>query len=95
MRQGNVSAGLAILLAAIASVALGQTTIPGTASPDPRTRCAQLIAFWLSHGGSKSEGSGGADIPRKSAEIDCEAGRYDRGIRTMEDLLRRNGYTVP
>jgi len=95
MRQGNVGASLAILLTAIASVAVAQTATPGMASPDPRTRCAQLIQFWLLHGGSKSEGSGGADIPRKSAEVDCEAGRYDRGIRTMEDLLRRNGYTVP
>ena len=35
------------------------------------------------------------DMPRKSAVADCAAGRTDAGIRTLEDLLRRNGYTVP
>ena len=95
IRQINLAPVLALLLLTSTGVAFAQAVTPGTASPDPRTRCAQLIAFWLLHGGSKSEGSGGADIPRKSAEVDCEAGRYERGIRTMEDLLRRNGYTVP
>jgi hypothetical protein len=65
-----------------------------------RCRCspcpAQLVAFWQRHGGSKSEGGGGGgDIARKSAEVDCAAGRYESGIRAMEELLRRNGYTVP
>jgi len=35
------------------------------------------------------------DIARKNAAVDCGAGRYDSGIRAMEALLRRNGYTVP
>jgi hypothetical protein len=91
----NVAAILAFVVSAIASTAGGQTVAQGTLSPDPRTRCAQLVEFWQFHGGSKSEGSGGADMARKSAEVDCGAGRYERGIRTMEDLLRRNGYTVP
>ena len=91
----NVAAILALVVSAIASAAGGQTVVQGTLSPDPRTRCAQLVEFWQFHGGSKSEGSGGADMARKSAEVDCGAGRYERGIRTMEDLLRRNGYTVP
>ena len=34
-------------------------------------------------------------MPRKSAVADCAAGRPEAGIRTLEDLLRRNGYTVP
>jgi hypothetical protein len=91
----NVAAILSFLLPAIASAAVAQIVAQGTLSLDPKTRCAQLVAFWQLHGGSKSEGSGGADIARKSAEVDCGAGRYERGIRTMEDLLRRNGYTVP
>jgi hypothetical protein len=90
-----IFATLSLLLSATAGASVAQTVAQGTLSSDPRTRCAQLIEFWLLHGGAKSEGSGGADVPRKSAEVDCEAGRYDKGIRTMEDLLRRNGYTVP
>ena len=86
---------LALVLSAIASAAVAQGPGQGTLSADPRTRCAELVAFWQRHGGSKSEGFGGGDIARKNAEVDCGAGRYESGIRAMEDLLRRNGYTVP
>src|SRR5262249_25493629 len=93
--RGPLFATLALLVSVTSGASIGQTVTQGPLSPDLKTRCAQLIAFWLLHGGAKSEGSGGADVPRKSAEVDCEAGRYEKGIRTMEDLLRRNGYTVP
>ena len=86
---------LALALSAAATAALAQGPGQGTLSADPRTRCAELVAFWQRHGGSKSEGFGGGDIARKNAEVDCGAGRYESGIRAMEDLLRRNGYTVP
>ena len=86
---------LALVLSAIASAAVAQGPGQGTLSADPRTRCAELVAFWQRHGGSKSEGGGGGDIARKNAEVDCGAGRYESGIRAMEELLRRNGYTVP
>jgi len=86
---------LALVLSAIASTAVAQGPGQGTLSADPRTRCAELVAFWQRHGGSKSEGFGGGDVARKNAEVDCGAGRYESGIRAMEDLLRRNGYTVP
>jgi hypothetical protein len=83
------------VLSAGVTAALAQGLGQQTLRADPRTRCAELVAFWQRHGGSKSEGAGGGDIARKNAEIDCEAGRYDSGIRAMEELLRRNGYTVP
>jgi hypothetical protein len=83
----------AAALLATATAALAQGT--ETPSADPRTRCEELVAFWLRHGGNKSEGGSSGDIARKNAEIDCGAGRYQSGIRAMEDLLRRNGYTVP
>jgi hypothetical protein len=86
---------LALVLSAGATAALAQGPGQGTLSADPRTRCAELVAFWQRHGGSRSEGFGGGDIARKNAEVDCGAGRYESGIRAMEDLLRRNGYTVP
>ena len=91
--HGPIFAILALLLSATATAALAQGTAQDTLSADPGTRCAELVAFWLRHGGSKSEGGG--DIARKNAEVDCGAGRYDSGIRAMEGLLRRNGYTVP
>jgi hypothetical protein len=93
--RGVISATIALVLSATAAAALAQGTPQDTLSADPRTRCEELVAFWLRHGGSKSEGGSSGDIARKNAEIDCGAGRYQSGIRSMEDLLRRNGYTVP
>jgi hypothetical protein len=98
MRQslhGPVFAILALVLSVSATASLAQGLDLQTLSADPRTRCDELIAFWLRHGGSKSEGGSVGDIARKNAEIDCGAGRYESGIREMEGLLRRNGYTVP
>ena len=86
---------LALVLSASATAALAQGPGQQPFSADPRTRCTELVAFWQRHGGSRSEGFGGGDIARKNAEVDCSAGRYESGIRAMEDLLRRNGYTVP
>ena len=60
-----------------------------------RARCAQLVEFRDRLSGGKGEGSGGMDMPRKSAVADCSAGHTEAGIRTLEDLLRRNGHTVP
>ena len=82
-------------IALLAATGIADGAGAQTLSADPRTRCQQLIEFWVRHGGNKSEGGGGWDMPRKSAEIDCSAGRHDSGVRTMEDLLRRNGYTIP
>jgi hypothetical protein len=92
---GPIFPVVALVLAAVASASVAQTGAQETLSTDPKTRCSQLIALWLRHGGSKSEGAGGGDVARKNAEVDCAAGRYGSGIRAMEELLRRNGYTVP
>ena len=93
--RGPLFAVLVLMLSATATATLAQGPPQGTLSTDPRTRCAELVAFWQRHGGSKSEGFGGGDIARKNAEVDCGAGRYESGIWAMEELLRRNGYTVP
>jgi len=54
-----------------------------------------LVEYWDRFSASRGEGGGSMDMPRKSAISDCAAGRTEAGIRTMEDLLRRNGYAVP
>ena len=92
--HGPIFSILALVLSAAATASVAQSRGQETLSADPRTRCAELVAFWQRHGGSKSEG-GGRNIARKNAEVDCGADRYDSGIRAMEELLRRNGYTVP
>ncbi|MCC8429404.1 hypothetical protein LJ725_10520 [Reyranella aquatilis] len=68
---------------------------PATESATARARCAQLVEYWDRYNAGKGEGGGSMDMPRKSAISDCAAGRTEAGIRTMEELLRRNGYAVP
>lgn len=84
---------LVLLPGSGAALAQGSTTA-GTATAG-QARCAQLAELWDRYGASKGEGGGSMDMPHKSAVADCAAGRTDSGIRTLEDLLRRNGYTVP
>src|SRR5258708_29470478 len=93
--HGLIFAILVLVLSAAATASVAQGMGQETLSTDPRTRCAELVAFWQRHGGSKSEGRGGGDIARKNAEVDCEAGRYHIGIRAMEELARRDGHNVP
>jgi hypothetical protein len=66
-----------------------------SAAAAARARCVQLVEYWDRYNASRGEGGGSMDMPRKSAVSDCAAGRTEAGIRTMEDLLRRNGYAVP
>ena len=47
---------LVLVLSAIASAAVAQGPGQGTLSADPRTRCAELVAFWQRHGGSWNTG---------------------------------------
>jgi hypothetical protein len=58
-------------------------------------RCAQLGAIFDRYGTRRSEGSGGPDMTRLGAGIDCQKGRYDQGIKALEGLLQRNKIPYP
>lgn len=58
-------------------------------------RCAQLGAIYDKYGTRRGEGSGGPDMERMGAGIDCSKGRYDKGIKALEDLLRRDRISFP
>ena len=93
MRRATILAALCGL-AANAGAAFAQAP-PAAGAAALQARCSQLLAYWDRQAGSKGEGGGTGDMPRKAALTDCSAGRFEAGIRTLEDLLRRNGYTVP
>jgi hypothetical protein len=81
---------LAVVLTGMATAASAQTT------PDPKARCAQLISHYERYGASRSENSDGArNMTDIGARIDCEQGRYDKGIAAMEALLKQKGFDVP
>jgi hypothetical protein len=58
-------------------------------------RCTELGAIFDRYGRRSSEGSGGPDMIRLGAGIDCQRGRYAQGIKALEDLLQRNRIPFP
>ncbi len=58
-------------------------------------RCAELGAIFDRLGTRRGEGSGGPDMIRMGAGIDCQKGRYAQGIKALEDLLQRNRIPYP
>lgn len=58
-------------------------------------RCAELGALFDRYNTRRGEGSGGPDMQRLGAGIDCQKGRYQQGIKTLEDLLQRNRIPYP
>ena len=58
-------------------------------------RCAELGAIFDRYGTRRSEGSGGPNMTRLGAGIDCQKGRYAQGIKALEDLLKSNRISYP
>jgi hypothetical protein len=82
--SGIVLAGLIEMLAA------GQST------PDLKARCDQLLDYYDWYGASRSENTDGSrNMVDIDARLECQAGRYEKGIAAMEDLLRRKRLPVP
>jgi hypothetical protein len=86
----------AIALLGIA-VALSLPTDAGAQQTNEQlaARCAELGAIFDRFGTRRGEGSGGPDMTRVGAGIDCQRGRYAQGIKALEDLLRRNRIPFP
>ncbi|MBL6612573.1 MAG: hypothetical protein ISP49_11325 [Reyranella sp.] len=79
-----------LLLLAAPTIAGAQPTNEQLAA-----RCAELGAIFDRYGTRRSEGSGGPDMIRLGAGIDCQKGRYAQGIKALEDLLDRNRIPYP
>jgi hypothetical protein len=58
-------------------------------------RCAQLGAIFDRYGARRGQGSGGPDMVRTGAGIDCAKGRYAQGIKALEELLQGNKIPYP
>lgn len=85
---------IAVLGLAIATPPLNGTSAQQT-NEELAARCAQLGAIFDRYGTRRSEGSGGPDMIRLGAGIDCSKGRYAQGIKALEDLLQRNRIPYP
>lgn len=87
-------------LPAIALLGVAALLTPGGVSAQQTNeqlaaRCSELGAIFDRFGTRRGEGSGGPDMTRMGAGIDCQRGRYAQGIEALEDLLRRNRISFP
>ncbi|HJQ59307.1 MAG TPA: hypothetical protein VJ890_20545 [Vineibacter sp.] len=78
-------AGLATLLAGVA-----QTQAPAS----DLERCESLNALYERYLGKKGEGQPGPNLDAKGAIEQCRRGNTTDGIRTLERVLRANGFKV-
>src|SRR5687768_8865834 len=81
--------GLAAVLLLLGSAGAQQT------NEQLAARCNELGAIFDRFGARRGEGSGGPDMTRLGAGIDCQKGRYQQGIKALEDLLQRNKIPYP
>lgn len=58
-------------------------------------RCAQLGGLYDRYNLQRGEGSGGPNMARLGAGIDCQKGRYEQGIKALEELLQRQRIPYP
>ena len=86
---------------ALLSCALAGALLAPTAASAQQTneqlaaRCAELGALYDRYNARRGEGSGGPDMTRLGAGIDCQKGRYQQGIKALEDLLQRKRVPIP
>jgi hypothetical protein len=81
---------LVVLLGMACGEAVAQQT-----NEEKAARCFQLAGVADRYLTRRGEGSGGPNMTIMGARIDCEKGRYDRGIRDLEQLLRDQRIPLP
>ena len=91
MKSGR-TAGL-MLLAIAAGVA--PVAAQGQADAQKARRCATLAGTADYYLVRRGEGSGGPNMIILGARLDCEKGRFDQGIRTLEKLLLDKRIPLP
>jgi len=98
----SICAVASVLIASGAGSASAQSSAPAqnsasaSATREPKARCAQLLAYYDRYGSSRGEDSSGTrHIARMGAGVDCDHGRYEMGIKAMEDLLASKKFPVP
>jgi len=90
-------ARLAILVScAVAGLVLATAAVSAQPTNEQlAARCAQLGALYDRYNTQRGEGSGGPNMARLGAGIDCQKGRYEQGIKALEELLQRNRIPYP
>ena len=83
---------LIVVMAAAVAMPLAYAQVPAS-----KARCEQLMDYFDYYGQSRGEGvnDGARNMTRIGAGIDCDRGDYQKGIETMETLLRNKRMSIP
>jgi hypothetical protein len=66
------------------------------AEADLKARCNQLVSYYTRYGSSRGEDTdGNRNFIRIGAELDCRNGRYEKGIATLEALMKGKNWNIP
>lgn len=85
-----------VISSAVASLAVPVASANAQQSNEQlAARCAQLGGLYDRYNLQRGEGSGGPNMARLGAGIDCQKGRYEQGIKALEELLQRNRIPYP
>jgi hypothetical protein len=85
----------ALVLGVVVAAELASTS-PVIAQADLQARCRQLVAYYSRYATSRGEDTdGNRSFSRLSAEIDCQNGRYEKGIAALEALLKGKNWNLP
>ena len=82
-----------VVMAAFLAVVSARGAAPPP-SPKLMARCAQLYAIWFRYEQHPTYHHTGQRARAEVALYDCQKGNYEPGIRELERLLRRGGFTV-
>jgi hypothetical protein len=85
----------AILSVCIGAALLAACSTTPPASPAQMERCSKLYALWYRYAQHVTFHHTGQRARAELALEDCRAGRYDLGMRELEELLRRSRLTIP
>ncbi len=85
---------MGVLLGMLASAAFGSAHAQA-GNEQLAARCNQLYDVANRFLTRRGEGSGGPNMILLGAGIDCQKGRYEAGIKTLEKLLRDQRITIP
>lgn len=83
------------LLTCIGTVLLAACSTAPPASSPQMDRCAKMYATFARYGQHITFHHTGQRARAELAVEDCRAGRYEQGMRELEELLRRNRLPIP
>lgn len=85
----------AILPVCIGAALLAACNAAPSPWPPQMARCDKLYMTWFRYGQHPTFHHTGQRARAEIALEDCHAGRYEQGMRELEELARRNRLPVP